>query len=247
MEIIAHRGASCDHPEQTLAAYDAALSEGADGIECDIRLTKDGHLVCSHDRTFERVAGDKRPIAELTRDDLPSINVGTAAEPQQPLLFSTLLDLVEGTDCGLFVETKHPSVYGGQLEKTLVSVLRDRGQVDNPRLHVISFSAMSLARMRHLEPSVHRILLRREIQRPLGPILWRMDIPQAYGPSIINVKLRPGLIRRGDGCYTWTVNTRNDVMWAAQHGIDWLATDKPRQAREWLDEASAQAEYPAAS
>ena len=120
MEIIAHRGASCDHPEQTLAAYDAALSEGADGIECDIRLTKDGHLVCSHDRTFERVAGDKRPIAELTRDDLPSINVGTAAEPQQPLLFSTLLDLVEGTDCGLFVETKHPSVYGGQLEKTLV-------------------------------------------------------------------------------------------------------------------------------
>ncbi|MEJ4113591.1 glycerophosphodiester phosphodiesterase [Corynebacterium kroppenstedtii] len=237
MEIIAHRGASWDQPEQTLSAYHTALDDGADGVECDIRLTKDGHIVCAHDRTFERVAGDKRPIAELTRRDLDSINVGTTDEPQQPLLFTTLLDLVEKHDCGLFVETKHPSGHG-RLESELASLLRQRGHLDNPRLHVISFSPRSLTRMHNLTPTVHRILLRREFHHPLSPLFGRFDIPQAYGPSILNAKLWPRLIHRGDGCYTWTANTRSDVIWAATHGIDWLATDKPRQARAWMNEAT---------
>lgn len=48
--VVAHRGASAARPEHTLAAYDLALKEGADGVECDVRLTRDGHLVCVHGR-----------------------------------------------------------------------------------------------------------------------------------------------------------------------------------------------------
>jgi glycerophosphoryl diester phosphodiesterase len=52
--VVAHRGASGERPEHTLAAYELALQEGADGVECDVRLTRDGHLVCVHDRRVVR-------------------------------------------------------------------------------------------------------------------------------------------------------------------------------------------------
>jgi glycerophosphoryl diester phosphodiesterase len=54
--VVAHRGASAARPEHTLAAYDLALKEGADGVECDVRLTRDGHLVCVHDRRLDRTS-----------------------------------------------------------------------------------------------------------------------------------------------------------------------------------------------
>ena len=53
--VVAHRGASAERPEHTLAAYELALQEGADGVECDVRLTHDGHLVCVHDRRIDRM------------------------------------------------------------------------------------------------------------------------------------------------------------------------------------------------
>ena len=54
--VVAHRGASGDRPEHTLAAYDIALQQGAEGVECDVRLTRDGHLVCVHDRRVDRTS-----------------------------------------------------------------------------------------------------------------------------------------------------------------------------------------------
>ena len=54
--VVAHRGASADRPEHTRAAYALALQEGADGVECDVRLTRDGHLVCVHDRRVDRTS-----------------------------------------------------------------------------------------------------------------------------------------------------------------------------------------------
>ena len=52
--VVAHRGASTHRAEHTLAAYALALEQGAQGLECDVRLTRDGHLVCVHDRTVDR-------------------------------------------------------------------------------------------------------------------------------------------------------------------------------------------------
>src|SRR6202048_5393197 len=54
--VVAHRGASAERPEHTLAAYELALKEGTDGVECDVRLTRDGHLVCVHDRRLDRAS-----------------------------------------------------------------------------------------------------------------------------------------------------------------------------------------------
>src|SRR3954452_4151528 len=79
--VVAHRGASAARPEHTLAAYELALQEGADGVECDVRLTKDGHLVCVHDRTVDRTSDGIGAVSELTLDELRAMNFGTPGEP----------------------------------------------------------------------------------------------------------------------------------------------------------------------
>src|ERR1700689_4654983 len=64
--VVAHRGASASRPEHTLAAYDLALREGADGVECDVRLTRDGHLVCVHDRRLDRTSTGAGLVSTMT-------------------------------------------------------------------------------------------------------------------------------------------------------------------------------------
>ena len=72
--VVAHRGASADRPEHTLAAYQLALDEGADGVECDVRLTKDGHLVCVHDRSLDRTSTGTGLVSEVTLAELRELD-----------------------------------------------------------------------------------------------------------------------------------------------------------------------------
>src|ERR1700709_301423 len=75
--VVAHRGASGERPEHTLAAYELALQEGADGVECDVRLTRDGHLVCVHDRKVDRTSNGSGPVSEMTLTQLRELDYGT--------------------------------------------------------------------------------------------------------------------------------------------------------------------------
>src|ERR1700712_2371840 len=69
--LVAHRGASSSVAEHTLAAYQAAIEAGADALECDVRMTRDGHLVCVHDRTVNRTSDGQGVVSEL---DLRTLN-----------------------------------------------------------------------------------------------------------------------------------------------------------------------------
>ena len=74
--VVAHRGASAERPEHTLAAYELALKEGADGVECDVRLTRDGHLVCVHDRRVDRTSNGTGLVSEMTLAQLRELDYG---------------------------------------------------------------------------------------------------------------------------------------------------------------------------
>ena len=74
--VVAHRGASAERPEHTLAAYELALKEGADGVECDVRLTRDGHLVCVHDRRVDRTSNGTGLVSEMTLAQLRELDFG---------------------------------------------------------------------------------------------------------------------------------------------------------------------------
>ncbi|NLU69649.1 glycerophosphodiester phosphodiesterase [Streptomyces sp. HNM0574] len=77
MSVIAHRGASEDAPEHTLAAYRKAIEDGADGLECDVRLTADGHLVCVHDRRVNRTSNGRGAVSALELADLAALDFGS--------------------------------------------------------------------------------------------------------------------------------------------------------------------------
>ena len=76
-QVIAHRGASADEPEHTLAAYMEAIKVGADGLECDVRLTADGHLVCVHDRTVQRTSNGRGLVSTLELTELQGLDWGS--------------------------------------------------------------------------------------------------------------------------------------------------------------------------
>src|SRR6195952_5478022 len=136
--VIAHRGASGDAAEHTLPAYLAAIDTGADGLECDVRLTRDGHLVCVHDRTVNRTSNGTGVVSELDlsglrtldfgswHDELPKsadelLNdspylAGVAPDRENPdssavLTLEMLLGVVAdaGRPLQLLIETKHPT------------------------------------------------------------------------------------------------------------------------------------------
>src|SRR5438105_9936359 len=72
--LVAHRGASSAVAEHTLGAYEAAITSGADALECDVRLTRDGHLVCVHDRTVNRTSDGRGVVSEFALDELEGLN-----------------------------------------------------------------------------------------------------------------------------------------------------------------------------
>jgi glycerophosphoryl diester phosphodiesterase len=171
---IAHRGASGDAPEHTLVAYELALKYGADFVEPDLQLTKDGVLVCLHDPTLERttnvaemfpdrakeVKGKKTwPVAEFTLNEVQQLDAGGwKGKPfagQKVPTFQQMIDAVKGK-AGIIPETKAPEVYGKlglNMEKAVMAILT-ANKLDtpgaDPKTPVViqSFSAESLKALR---------------------------------------------------------------------------------------------------
>ena len=80
-QVVAHRGSSHDNPEHTLGAYLAALDQGAEGLECDVRLTADGHLVCVHDRRVDRVSTGRGVVSTMELAQLDELDFASWKNP----------------------------------------------------------------------------------------------------------------------------------------------------------------------
>ncbi|RKN46257.1 glycerophosphodiester phosphodiesterase [Micromonospora endolithica] len=251
--VFAHRGSSYDLPEHTLAAYLRALDEGADGLECDVRLTRDGHLVCVHDRRLDRTSNGRglvsaRTLAELDALDFGSWHPGGVPADGDEVLDDTrtrlltlerLLDAVleAGRPVRLLVETKHPSRYGAHVERRLVELLRRYGltepRPDHPvQVTVMSFSALAVRRIRAFAPALPRVLLLEVLPRWLPPGRLPFGVRVA-GPDVGLVRARPGLVpalrAAGNQVYVWTVNDPADLDLVLTVGVDGIITDRPAQ------------------
>lgn len=242
--IVAHRGASAACPEHTAAAYELALAEGADGLECDVRLTRDGHLVCVHDRTVDRTSSGTGVVSEMTLAQLSELDFGDNGEPLLTLteLITLALDHTS-RPTKLFIETKHPVRYGGLVESKLLAELARFGLAAPPsaahsRAVVMSFSAAAVWRIRRSAPLLPTVLLG-ETSRYLGGGAATTVGATAIGPSIRTLHEHPDLVDRaaaaGRATYCWTVDDRDDVDLCRELGVGWLATNHPGRTREWLD------------
>ncbi len=235
VKIIAHRGYSSRYPESTEIAYAKAFELPIHGVECDIRLTRDGEVVCIHDPILDRVSNGSGRVSVRTLEELGSLDFGTEEHPQRVLTLNRLLEMAKGRDHHLYIETKHPLRYGRMLEEQLVRALTYHGMLRDPRVHVISFAGASISRMYALAPQVDRIYLRRSWHRLLHPCDPTVGAPTGLGMSIERARQHPGLVgARGLPTYVWTVDEPEDMKWARDHGVDMLATNKPELALTYL-------------
>jgi glycerophosphoryl diester phosphodiesterase len=244
--VFAHRGASAALPEHTLAAYLLALAEGADGLECDVRLTRDGHLVCLHDRRLERTSNGTGRVSGHTLDQLDRLDYGSwrGDGPAQLLTLDRLLQALHGAGrpVRLLVETKHPSRFGPDVERRLVGLLRRHGLAEPApgapvQVSVMSFSALAVRRVRQLAPALPTVLLLELL--PPGLRLRRLPFgTRIAGPSIELVRSRPLLVpalhAAGNQVYVWTVNEPADLALVRRHRVAGVITDRPAEARAAL-------------
>ncbi|WP_148616100.1 glycerophosphodiester phosphodiesterase family protein [Nocardioides rubriscoriae] len=254
-QVVAHRGASHENAEHTLGAYLAALEVGADGLECDVRLTADGHLVCVHDRTLLRTAQQPGLVSTMDLADLNELDFAAWKNPwaelddEAPerdetldgvLTLRKLLETVADYDrrVEVAIETKHPTRYGGLVERRLVEMLTDFGwdQPGSP-VRVMSFSFTALQRVERAAPGVQLVQLVDKVQywsmlrRVIGPD-W------IVGPGIDLLREHKRLARRitesGRDMHVWTVNTDRDLTLCLDAGVKAVITDRPAYVLEQL-------------
>ncbi|CAM2915787.1 glycerophosphodiester phosphodiesterase [Skermania piniformis] len=245
--VVAHRGASVARPEHTLAAYELALTEGADGVECDVRLTRDGHLVCVHDRTVDRTSSGVGLVSELSLDELRELDFGDATDPAAVLTLRELITLVldwRERPVKLFIETKHPVRYGGLVESTLLGELQRFGigspaSAAHSRAVVMSFAATAVWRIRRAAPLLPTVLLG-ESSRYLGGSAATTVGATAVGPSVKTLREHPDLVDRaaaaGRATYCWTADDPDDVKLCRELGVGWIATNYPGRTKTLLAE-----------
>jgi glycerophosphoryl diester phosphodiesterase len=167
--VYAHRGSSGAYAEHTRAAYLQAIADGADGVECDIHLTRDQHPVLLHDANLDRTSDGTGPVAERTLDELRLLDFSSwkgarvpdayGGKSEQFLTLPELLDILRsaGRDIGLAIELKHPSPYQLKLEDRVLEVLEAEGwNPDTSMLENIKVSFMSFSpdAVKHLLRSV---------------------------------------------------------------------------------------------
>ncbi|MFJ3440291.1 glycerophosphodiester phosphodiesterase [Streptomyces sp. NPDC086081] len=223
IQVVAHRGASEDAPEHTLAAYTKAIEDGADALECDVRLTADGHLVCVHDRRVNRTSNGRGAVSALELADLAALDFGSwktrdawRGRDEEPdwehrpedreatsvLTLERLLELVAdaGRRVELAVETKHPTRWAGQVEERLLVLLKRFGldapaSAEESQVRVMSFSARSLHRVRAASPTLPTVYLTQFVT----PRLRDGRLPPGVriaGPSVRIVRNHPAHIER---------------------------------------------------
>jgi glycerophosphoryl diester phosphodiesterase len=253
--VIAHRGASEEAPEHTLAAYQRAIEAGADGLECDVRMTRDGVLVCVHDRTVRRTSDGRGAVAGLALADLERLDFSvrrrrvlarTAAwqvegwtssvDEVGVLTLERLLALVAAAPrrVELSIETKYPTRYAGRLEEELCAQLSNAGLLDrdDSPARVMSFASASLRRVHALAPAVPTVLLLRRLSARLRDGALPEPVTVA-GPYVGLVRRNPWFVRKvhdaGHEVHVWTVDSDEDVDLMASLGVDALITNQPQQ------------------
>ncbi len=225
MLIYAHRGASSDFAEGSKAAYQGAIAQGADGFECDVRLTKDRQIICYHDRNTTRLSKIDLEIAKTTYSELK--------EKVDPYRLDQLLDLAIENKKDLVIEFKHPVPTGGLVEKLTHKLLAEKAnEIKKSEITISLISFSYLATLRNLRSGYQSAYL---VQ---SKILSKINPAPIIGPSIKLIRENPefvaSAIKKGKKVFVWTVNNEDDLQLCAKLGVSAVMSDNPALARKLL-------------
>jgi glycerophosphoryl diester phosphodiesterase len=231
MKFYAHRGASADFPEHTMAAYRGAIEQGALGFECDIRVTKDEVLILWHDANMKKEAKSAAIIANRTYAEIKQIYPAV-------MTLNELLDLAIENKKSLALETKHPVPTGNRVEELVVGELHKRKDAIKKSgidVAIMSFSWFAIEKIKKMDPTIKTVMLLHDFNQKLSR---RFTSAKVIGPSVEMIKKSPELISEiknsGKELYVWTVDSTEDLQYCASVGVDIVMTNRPAHARSVL-------------
>ncbi|MBC7462732.1 MAG: hypothetical protein H7227_00535 [Actinobacteria bacterium] len=234
-KIYAHRGASADFPEHTHEAYSGAVTQGVDGFECDVRLTKDGVAILWHDADMGRVTQSRflGTIADLTYNDVRN-------HYSKVMTLGELLDLAIVNKKDLAIEAKHPVLSGYAVEREIARQLNSRKlevEASQIAISVMSFSWLALEFFHRLDLAIEVNLVM--LLRPRTPSLYRrFTSAKACGPNVVLLKKKLAFFKSaqksGVQLFVWTVDQVDDMEFCWTNGVDVIITNKPGRARKVL-------------
>jgi glycerophosphoryl diester phosphodiesterase len=206
MKVFAHRGFSYKYPEASRSAYEGAIAVNADGLECDIRLTRDLIPVCFHDRNLKRIAGNIKSVSRLSLKELRELtDVMTLGE---------LVKLASEHKKDLLIETKHPSIFRRTVEKKVLAEINGKNNCT-----VMSFSLFAVLWLRKRIRSTGYVIGHRRRLLFLPTEIVAIDYQLFNKSKWARRRLENKVV------YLWTVNDVKDVKFVGQ--VKGVITDKP--------------------
>lgn len=245
VEWVAHRGASHDAPENTLAAFHLAWQQNADAIEGDYYLTKDKQIVCLHDRSTQRIAGVELSVAQSTLAELRTLDVGSWKGPQFskeriPTLGEVLATVPAGKK--MLIEVK----CGPEIVPFLKKQLAD-AEFPIHQTVVIAFDTQVISAVKKAMPQVKALWLT-GYKRHKTTKKWTPTLPQILGtlnainadgldshahPSV-DAGFVKAIRKAGYEFHVWTVNTPDLARRMMNLGVDSITTNRPGFLRQAL-------------
>lgn len=232
-QISAHRGFSHVAPENTAYAFEAAMESGADYIELDVQLTKDGQLVVFHDTTLDRTTNGSGKLADHTYEELSRLSAGShfgkkgEFDDAKIMLLSEVFDLVDRKKL-LNIEIKDTTGAVQAAEKT-VELLEEYNLEGS--CYVTSFSYTILKRVKELNPKIKTALIANMAASTSYSMLEHIDaVSMNYlfvNQSVVNEAHRNGKL-----IFVWTVNRKADMEEMVRLGVDNIITNRPDIAVE---------------
>ncbi len=244
--IVAHRGASRDAPENTLPAFKLAWEQGADAIEGDFHLTKDGHVVCIHDEDTEKTSNRKLLVRATPLDELRKLDVGMGRGEQfKGTVIPTIAEVFSTVPKGrkIYIEIK----CGPEIIPALLSEIDNSG-LTNDQIVVISFNEKVLQELRAKAPQYKVSWLcgfkkqeSGEVTPSVEEVLNTLKLIQSDALSsntAVPHLMLEALKQHGYEWHVWTVNDREQARSMKVLGAKSITTDVPGYMREHLVEQS---------
>jgi glycerophosphoryl diester phosphodiesterase len=251
---LAHRGASALAPENSLEAFRIAVEAGAGGLELDVHMTRDGHVVVIHDPTVERTTSGKGAISEMTIDELRALDAGYGFSPDggrtrpyrgRGVRVPTLEEVLEefpGVAVNIDIKAAYPGV-----EAAVLQVLRETDAWG--RALVVSTPYATVKRFRKIsgghistgasrwEIGVFYFLSRLRLERLLSPSYDALQVPLRHrGIPLVTPRFVRAAHARGVRVDVWTINRADEMRRLLALGVDVIMTDRPGTLAEVLRE-----------
>lgn len=228
MKVWAHRGASGYAPENTLPAFELAYRRGADGIELDVQLTKDGVPVIIHDERINRVSDGVGYVKDYTLEEIKKFNLNKNFPDYGKVAIPTLeevYDFVKETDMVINLELKNGTIFYEGLEEKVLRLAQEKGLVD--RMIYSSFNHYSMKKLQKLLPSAKIAFLYSD------GILDIADYAERYGAYAVHPSLKnteyPDMVKechdKNIKVHVWTVNKEADFEKMRRLEVDAVITN----------------------